>query len=258
MILVYCYFLMIVLLTRSEVLLILRQVPANTTSKCILFTIWRVLNLKWTLLFAMAFVQLISGFSWHVITIALFLVTRFTKVRITPTEPLGNRTAKLALKLDKISSMLWTILHTASNTDSRAFSTYKFFPLEIVIIVLAHLAILFTAEVWILTFETLIIGEFIQRIRLDIFVVNIARIIKFFVFGELFKLSPIQSFLDHDSLELLILIDQSLDLGVIRCFDSLFALWAVQIIKDYSRTIPPVTDLLFQAFCVINMATTQF
>ena len=69
--------------------------------------------------------------------------------------------------------MLWTILYTASNTDSRAFSTYEFFPLEILIIVLAHLAVLLTSEVRILTFETLIIGEFIERIRLDIFVMNI-------------------------------------------------------------------------------------
>lgn len=176
---------------RSEVLLILSHIPTNTTSKSIFFTIRRVTNLEWTLLFARTFVELVSRFSWHVITIALFLVTWFTKVRITPTEPLGNRATKLALKLYEFSSVRWTILHTASNTDSWTFSTNKFFPLETIIIVLAHLAILLSSEVRIWTFETLIVGEFIERIRLDIFVMNIGRIIEFLIFGKLLELGSI-------------------------------------------------------------------
>lgn len=182
---------LLVLVLRSEVHLILSHIPTNTTSKRIFFTVCRVLNLEWTLLFARTFGELVSRFSWHVITIALFLVTRFTKVRITPTEPLGDRAAKFALKLYEISSVLRTILHTTSNTDSRTFSTNKFFPLEILIIILAHLAILLTSEVRILTFETLIIGEFIERIRLNIFVMNISWIIEFFIFGKIFKLGSI-------------------------------------------------------------------
>jgi hypothetical protein len=45
-------------------------------------------------------------------------MARFTKMSISPTKPLRNIAAKLALKLYEISSMLQTILHPCSNTLS--------------------------------------------------------------------------------------------------------------------------------------------
>ena len=44
---------------------------------------------------------------------------------------------------------------------------------------------------------------------------------------------------------------------MIRCVDSTFALWAVQVVKDYSGAIPLLPNLLFQAIYVENMATFQ-
>ena len=217
-----------------------------------------MLNLQWTLLLARAFVQLVSGFSRHVITVALSLVTRFTKVRITPTEPLGDGAAKLALELYEVGSVFWTILYAASNSDGRALSAYKFFPLETVIVVLAHFTVLFASKVRLLTFETLVIGEFIQSVRLDIFVMNIRRVIEFLVFGELFELGSVQRLFDDDLLEFLVFVDQVLYFGVVWALDSLFALWAVQIIKDYSGTIPLLLNLLLEAIHVINMAASEF
>ena len=130
-----------------------------------------------------------------------------TEMCITPTEPLGDGAAKLALKLYEIGSVFRTILYAASNSDGRAFSAYEFFSLETVIVVLAHLTVLFASKVRLLTFETLVIGEFIQRVRLEIFVMNIRRIIEFLIFGELFELCSVQGLFDDDLLEFLVFVD---------------------------------------------------
>lgn len=165
----------------SEVSRIICHIPTNTTSKRIFFTVWWMLYFKRTLILAWTFWQLVSRFSWHIITVTLSLVTRLTKMCVTPAEPLGNRAAKFAFKFYEISSVLRTSLDATSNSYCRAFSTNQFFSLEIVIIVLAHLAVLLTSKVRLITFEALIIGEFVKSVRLNIFVMNIWRIIELFV-----------------------------------------------------------------------------
>ena len=45
-------------------------------------------------------------------------MARFTEMSVTPAEPLGYGTAKLAFELDKVSSVLLAVFDTASYRDS--------------------------------------------------------------------------------------------------------------------------------------------
>jgi hypothetical protein len=66
---------------------------------------------------------------------------------VTPTEPLGNSATELAFELDKICSMLFTILDTATDAHSRTFSADQLFLLEAVIVILSCLTVFHTSKV---------------------------------------------------------------------------------------------------------------
>jgi hypothetical protein len=51
-------------------------------------------------------------------------VARFAKMSISPTKPLSYRATEFALKLDIISTMLWTILDSCPYTNSRTFTAH--------------------------------------------------------------------------------------------------------------------------------------
>ena len=56
------------------------------------------------------FWQLFLGIFAHIVTTTLFLMTRFTKMSVSPTEPLSNTATKFAFKFDKVLTMFWTVL----------------------------------------------------------------------------------------------------------------------------------------------------
>ena len=140
----------------SEILYIVSHIATDTASKCILFTIWRVVYLQRTV-FTHAFRQLVFSFPRNIISCALFLMAFFTKMSVTPTEPLGNWAAELAFKLNEFFLMLWTALNSPTNSHGRALTADQFFFFEVLIIVVCILTILHTSEIGLTAFETLII-----------------------------------------------------------------------------------------------------
>jgi hypothetical protein len=74
-------------------------------------------------------------------------VTRLTEVGVAPTEPLRNGTAKFALEFYKVSSVLWTILDTSTDTNGRALTADEIFWLVLLALLLGLNAIFETSEI---------------------------------------------------------------------------------------------------------------
>ena len=157
-------------------------------------------------LLRITFWQLVSRLSWNIISIALPLVTRFTKMSVTPTEPLGNWTAKFTFELNEICTMFIAVFDSTTNTHSRTFSAYQLFFFKCVIII--YLVTLFhSSKIRILTLKTHIIWQFIQceglkiiiKSRIDTFLCYLR------IFMQIFKFSSFNSFCFYNFLECFLL-----------------------------------------------------
>jgi hypothetical protein len=141
---------------KSEIFLIFFNVSTNTTSKCILISICRVIPSYRTFFRAFTFRQLVFRFSRDIISCTLSLVARFTEMSVTPAKPLSNLTAELTFKFYEILSMLGTFFNSSSNSYCCTFSAHEFFFFEIFII-LTYTAFFFSTKIWIRTFKAHII-----------------------------------------------------------------------------------------------------
>jgi len=83
-----------------------------------------MLYFKWTFLRPSALGQVFLGFLADIISLHLLLVTRLTEMSGSPAEPLGNRAAESAFKLNEICAMDVTVLDSCSYTDRRALSAH--------------------------------------------------------------------------------------------------------------------------------------
>ena len=141
----------------SEILLILYHVFTVAAAKAILFSIRGMLHFERAFFWSRTLRQLIFCLSRNVISATLFLMAWFTEMCVTPAEPLGNGTAELAFEFYEVWSMFRANLDTTSHCNSWAFTTYKLFLFEILIIILTLLTVLHASKVWILAFEAHIV-----------------------------------------------------------------------------------------------------
>lgn len=115
-----------------------------------------MISTNWTLSRSLTFWELIFCVFWNIISIALLFMAWLTKMGVPPTKPLGNRTAKFAFKLNKIVSMLWTIVNRNITTSW----TYKFFRIIFLwISCIHHISTIFpTSKIGLLAFITHKVG----------------------------------------------------------------------------------------------------
>lgn len=85
----------------------------------------RAFSLAWTL------GQLVFIFPTNIVARALFLVTWFAKMSVTPTEPLCNRAAELALELDELCTVLLAVGITTSDSNRSTISADELFRFEL-------------------------------------------------------------------------------------------------------------------------------
>ncbi len=86
-------------------------------------------------------------FPRNIVTIDLPFVTRFTKVRIAPAEPLRNRAAEFAFKFNEVSSVLRAVLNAGTYTNSGALTTNKVLRFVLLTLFLRSLAVFQTSKV---------------------------------------------------------------------------------------------------------------
>jgi len=111
-----------------------------------------------TFSWSLTFWKLIFGVFTNIITIALPLMARFTKMCISPAEPLCCITTKFAFKFYKIFSMFGAILNrnfTAIRTDKLLL-----FKNSSCILTFIHgiCAVFSSSKIWIFAFKTHKIG----------------------------------------------------------------------------------------------------
>lgn len=106
----------------------------------------------WTFTWALALWKLVFCIFWYIVTIALLLMTRLTKVGITPTKPLCYWATKFAFKFYKVVSMFWTIIDR-NITASRTNKLFRIISLNILCIIHDFGAIFPTSKIWFLAFK---------------------------------------------------------------------------------------------------------
>jgi hypothetical protein len=110
--------LLLVDLSSSEILDICRIISANRAAQCIFFTIFRMLLFQTALILAWTFRQLTSLVPRYIVSLVLFGVTRFTKVGVSPTIPLGNVATELTLELNEFCTVFFAVLDSCTNAIS--------------------------------------------------------------------------------------------------------------------------------------------
>ena len=115
-------------------------------------------NTEWASCLTRALWQLRYFVSADVVAIALPLVARIAKVRVSPAEPLRNTAAEFALELDEIGAMFWARAFSESERLRRALSADEILRLEVLSLILCCDAVLHAAEVGLAAFEALVIG----------------------------------------------------------------------------------------------------
>ena len=143
-----------------------RIAPTKPTPKGILvggfFAVWWMVT-KWTNRFTSTVSNVVS---------AGYSMTWVTKMSRSETEPKCDRTAKPTFKVYIVDSVLATLSHTFTHSNSRTLRTYKLFCFELLFLKLILLAVLHSTEVRRFTLKAHIIRTFIQ-----------GKILKFIVIG---------------------------------------------------------------------------
>lgn len=132
-----------------------------------------MLSSDWTFTRALTLGQLIFCVLWYIVTIALFFMTRLTKMSISPTKPLRYWATKFAFKFYKVVSMFWTIINR-NVTTSRTNKLFGIKSLSILCIIHYFSTIFPTSKIRFLTFKAHEIG--INSHRIFFWFVEIRRI----------------------------------------------------------------------------------
>jgi len=206
----------------------------------VLFSIWRMLDFKWTFLWSFALRKLIFTLSRYVITCTLFLMTWFTEMSITPAEPLWYVAAEFALVFDKICSVSFAGLFTSTYGDGGALTTDEFFFLEIGVIVTGLITCFSTTIIWTFAFETFIIGKGTHCEFLQIVIVWVTYLFESWFFIQIFKFCSFHGFFYDHFLNFNTFLDFFIKRWALFSWHSLFAIWAIDVIENYTRTIIPI------------------
>lgn len=170
-------------------------------------------------------------------------MTGFAEMSGTPAEPLGHGAAKFTFEFNIVSSMFSTVLNTCPNTHSRTFTTDQLLWLELSSL-LSRFAILHTTKVRTLALEAHVVGELVDGVCSQIIEESVSGVLESLMLVYALKLGSLHDLLQHivlDPLGLGQLFHQSRTVGRIY---PLLALRTLQVTEDYSRTRPPLLDLL--------------
>lgn len=74
---------------------------------------------------------------------------------------------------------------------------------------------------------------------------------------KIFELGSFHSLLNNGILQLQLLVQCSRKFWIIRATYLLFALWAVQVVEDHSRSIPPFLHHAKYALRVVDVSTVK-
>lgn len=149
-----------------------------------------------------AFRQLVFTLTRNVITGALFLMTPFTEMSISPAEPLGYVTAEFTFVFYEIGSVFGAGFYTSTNGDGGALSADQFFFLECGVIVTSLIACFSTTIVRLIAFETLIIRQGTHGELLQVVVIWVTHFLQSWFLVQIFELCSFHGFFDNDRLEL--------------------------------------------------------
>jgi len=176
---------------------------------------------------------------------------------ISPTEPLWYVAAEFTLVLDKICSVSFTSLFTTTNCNSSTFSANEFFFLEVGVIVSCLITCFPSTKVWVFTFETFIIGKGTHSIFLQVVIVRITNFFKSWFLMQIFKFCPFHSFWNDNFLNFNSFLNFFVERRTLFCINSLFTIWAIKIIEDYTRTIVSIHNILLKATNMENMSASK-
>ena len=179
------------------------------------------------------------------------------EVSVAPAEPLGDGAAELALELDEVLPVLRTCLDASAHCDGGALAADELFFFEVLVVYLCCLAVFHAAEVGIGALEANVVRQFLQRITLQIIVKGVARLFQAGIFVQVFKLGSLHGHLDYTLLECDLLLNYLLQLGTRLAADLLLALWALEVVEHYTRTVPLLGYLLLHAVEVHDVAAVQ-
>lgn len=139
-------------------LLVYDCIAADRATKRILFTVSWVLDAQWTLANTKTFGQFFFFLPGYVISSTLAFVTVFAEMRVSPAEPLRDRTAVLAFKLNKVGAVLCTLCASDTKFFCCTCSANQIFRLKFLLFLLSSDAVFHSAEIRFLTTKAQIIG----------------------------------------------------------------------------------------------------
>lgn len=176
---------------------------------------------------------------------------------ITPAEPLRYVAAELTLVFNEIGTVSFTCLFTTTDGNSGALTTNQFFLLEVGVIVTGLITSFPTTIVRFFAFETFIIGERGHRKLLQIIIVDISNLFQSWFFIQLFELCSLHCFFNYLFLDLNPFLDFFFKGRTLFGRHTLLAIWAVDVIEYYTRTIVSVLNNFLKAVDVENMSTAE-
>jgi len=172
--------------------------------------------------------QLTLAESGNIIALALAGVAVIAEVGISPAEPLGYRTAKLALVLDVLCAVILAVAHAAADVGGHAAGAYQVFDLELLLLLLGLDAVFHTAVVWLLALEALVIGQLEHTPSSQVVVIISTGLPDPGIFIDAFILGSEQGFLFNVPLKDQALLNLVVDLLAVVCSHLSFALRAIQ------------------------------
>lgn len=124
-------------------------------------------------------------------------MARLAKVCVTPAEPLGDRTAELALKLDELSSVRLAHCITATDSNGGAIPANQLFWFVFGFLLLCGQAIFHSSKVWLLTLEAHIVGQLEHGPRTQVVVESIVGVGQALISMNVFEFGACQRPLLH-------------------------------------------------------------
>ena len=241
----------------SEVFRVFFVVSTDCASKHFFISIWSMISSNRAFSRPLTFWQLLSRIFWHIIAIALFLMTRLTEMSIAPTKPLSSRTTELTLELNEVNPMFGAVFYRNVAT----FWAHEFLLIEsllLSILIGVHYlgAVLSASKIWLFALKTHKVCVDGHCVLLWFVVVWWVFVNQFFVF---FAFLEFQSFERHflDQLvKLFHLFDCLVKFIFWRNFNPLFAQRTNTETEQNSWSEPLNLESLFNALEMENMSTS--
>jgi len=178
-------------------------------------------------------------------------------MRVTPAEPLWYVAAEFTLVFNKIGSMSFASLFTSTNSDGCTLTTDEFLFLEVGVIVTGLITCFSTTVIWLFAFETFIIGKGTHREFLQIVIVWVTDLFESWFFIQVFKFCSLHCFFDYHCFKFDTFLDFFIKRWALLSWHSLFTIWAIDVIENYTRSIVPILNNFLKAINMENMSASK-